>query len=54
VGFFGHFFVVRSVLHLTISQVNKIFLENAFGAVMHFAAIAYVGESTMELLRCKS
>jgi UDP-glucose 4-epimerase len=46
--------VVRSVLHLTISQVNKIFLENAFGAVMHFAAIAYVGESTMELLRCKS
>jgi UDP-arabinose 4-epimerase len=46
--------VVRSVLHLTISQVNKIFSENAFGAVMHFAAVAFVGESTMEPLRYKS
>ncbi|CAN1328091.1 UDP-arabinose 4-epimerase 1 [Linum perenne] len=27
--------------------VNKIFAENAFDAVMHFAAVAYVGESTM-------
>ncbi|CAN1828657.1 UDP-arabinose 4-epimerase 1 [Linum perenne] len=27
--------------------VNKIFYENAFDAVMHFAAVAYVGESTM-------
>ncbi|CAI0393630.1 unnamed protein product [Linum tenue] len=27
--------------------VNKIFSENAFDAVMHFAAVAYVGESTM-------
>lgn len=26
--------------------VNKIFSENAFDAVMHFAAVAYVGEST--------
>lgn len=26
--------------------VNKIFTENAFDAVMHFAAVAYVGEST--------
>ncbi|XP_020109799.1 probable UDP-arabinose 4-epimerase 3 isoform X2 [Ananas comosus] len=31
--------------------VNKIFAENAFDAVMHFAAVAYVGESTMEPLR---
>ncbi|VAI76154.1 unnamed protein product [Triticum turgidum subsp. durum] len=31
--------------------VNKIFSENAFDAVMHFAAVAYVGESTMEPLR---
>ncbi|XP_008378354.3 probable UDP-arabinose 4-epimerase 2 isoform X1 [Malus domestica] len=31
--------------------VNKIFSENAFDAVMHFAAVAYVGESTLEPLR---
>ncbi|KAI4303647.1 hypothetical protein MLD38_039252 [Melastoma candidum] len=31
--------------------VNRIFSENAFDAVMHFAAVAYVGESTMEPLR---
>lgn len=34
-----------------ISQVNKIFSENAFDAVMHFAAVAYVGESTMDPLK---
>lgn len=32
-------------------SVNKIFGENAFDAVMHFAAVAYVGESTLEPLR---
>ncbi|XP_050381859.1 UDP-arabinose 4-epimerase 1-like [Argentina anserina] len=31
--------------------VSKIFSENAFDAVMHFAAVAYVGESTLEPLR---
>ncbi|KAE8723109.1 Retrovirus-related Pol polyprotein from transposon TNT 1-94 [Hibiscus syriacus] len=31
--------------------VDKIFSENAFDAVMHFAAVAYVGESTMDPLR---
>ncbi|KAM0950742.1 putative UDP-arabinose 4-epimerase [Dioscorea sansibarensis] len=31
--------------------VNQIFAENAFDAVMHFAAVAYVGESTLEPLR---
>ncbi|KAA8526145.1 hypothetical protein F0562_007755 [Nyssa sinensis] len=31
--------------------VNKIFAENAFDAVMHFAAVAYVGESTLDPLR---
>ncbi|XP_026447072.1 probable UDP-arabinose 4-epimerase 2 isoform X2 [Papaver somniferum] len=31
--------------------VNKIFSDNAFDAVMHFAAVAYVGESTLEPLR---
>ncbi|KAJ0980765.1 hypothetical protein J5N97_009020 [Dioscorea zingiberensis] len=31
--------------------VNQIFSENAFDAVMHFAAVAYVGESTLEPLR---
>ncbi|GMH31041.1 hypothetical protein Nepgr_032884 [Nepenthes gracilis] len=31
--------------------VNKIFSENAFDAVMHFAAVAYVGESTLQPLR---
>ncbi|KAI3457657.1 hypothetical protein Pfo_014320 [Paulownia fortunei] len=33
------------------AAVNKIFSENAFDAVMHFAAVAYVGESTAEPLR---
>ncbi|XP_002529901.2 UDP-arabinose 4-epimerase 1 [Ricinus communis] len=32
-------------------SVNKIFSENAFDAVMHFAAVAYVGESTMDPLK---
>ncbi|ONK61398.1 uncharacterized protein A4U43_C08F29490 [Asparagus officinalis] len=31
--------------------VNRIFSENKFDAVMHFAAVAYVGESTLEPLR---
>ncbi|KAL9997493.1 putative UDP-arabinose 4-epimerase [Helianthus debilis subsp. tardiflorus] len=31
--------------------VNKIFSENAFDAVMHFVAVAYVGESTLEPLK---
>ncbi|EHA8587306.1 UDP-arabinose 4-epimerase 1 [Cocos nucifera] len=31
--------------------VNQIFAQNAFDAVMHFAAVAYVGESTLEPLR---
>lgn len=33
------------------ASVNKIFSENAFDAVIHFAAVAYVGESTAEPLR---
>ncbi|CAH9089519.1 unnamed protein product [Cuscuta europaea] len=33
------------------SSVDNIFSENAFDAVMHFAAVAYVGESTQEPLR---
>ncbi|XP_057851050.1 probable UDP-arabinose 4-epimerase 2 isoform X3 [Cryptomeria japonica] len=31
--------------------VDKIFKNNAFDAVMHFAAVAYVGESTLDPLR---
>ncbi|CAD6267902.1 unnamed protein product [Miscanthus lutarioriparius] len=31
-------------------KVNKIFAENAFDVVMYFAAVAYVGESTLEHL----
>ncbi|PSS19227.1 UDP-arabinose 4-epimerase [Actinidia chinensis var. chinensis] len=31
--------------------VNKIFSENVFDAVMHFAAVAYVGESTLDPLK---
>jgi UDP-arabinose 4-epimerase len=31
--------------------VKKIFSENAFDAVMHFAAVAYVGESTIDPLK---
>ncbi|WCJ24396.1 UDP-glucose 4-epimerase [Euphorbia peplus] len=31
--------------------VDKIFSENAFDAVIHFAAVAYVGESTMDPLK---
>ncbi|KAJ8758669.1 hypothetical protein K2173_000390 [Erythroxylum novogranatense] len=34
-----------------LKSVNKIFGENAFDAVMHFAAVAYVGESTMDPLK---
>jgi UDP-glucose 4-epimerase len=44
---------MRYVLHLTTSLVDKIFSENAFDAVMYFAAVAYVGESTIEPLRYK-
>ncbi|XP_042040713.1 probable UDP-arabinose 4-epimerase 2 isoform X2 [Salvia splendens] len=33
------------------NAVEKIFTENAFDAVLHFAAVAYVGESTSEPLR---
>ncbi|XP_014519092.1 UDP-arabinose 4-epimerase 1 [Vigna radiata var. radiata] len=32
-------------------SVNKIFSENKFDAVMHFAAVAYVGESTLDPLK---
>uniref|UniRef100_A0A7N0T459 NAD(P)-binding domain-containing protein n=1 Tax=Kalanchoe fedtschenkoi TaxID=63787 RepID=A0A7N0T459_KALFE len=32
-------------------DVNKLFSENAFDAVMHFAAVAYVGESTLDPLK---
>jgi UDP-arabinose 4-epimerase len=32
-------------------QVNSIFSQNAFDAVMHFAAVAYVGESTVYPLK---
>lgn len=32
-------------------SVDKIFLENKFDAVMHFAAVAYVGESTLYPLK---
>jgi hypothetical protein len=45
------YYIQSLAFHLTGSQVNKIFAENAFDAVMHFAAVAYVGESTMEPLR---
>ncbi|XP_010529352.1 PREDICTED: probable UDP-arabinose 4-epimerase 3 [Tarenaya hassleriana] len=31
--------------------VDKIFSENAFDAVIHFAAVAYVGESTLDPLK---
>ena len=39
------------IVYLTGYQVNKIFLENKFDAVMHFAAVAYVGESTADPLK---
>ncbi|XP_073313187.1 UDP-arabinose 4-epimerase 1-like isoform X2 [Primulina huaijiensis] len=32
-------------------MVHNIFSENAFDAVMHFAAVAYVGESTLDPLK---
>lgn len=38
-------------LSFLLNQVNEVFSENAFDAVMHFAAVAYVGESTVEPLR---
>ncbi|RYR48194.1 hypothetical protein Ahy_A07g034192 [Arachis hypogaea] len=36
------------------TPVNKIFLENKFDAVMHFAAVAYVGESTEDPLKIRN
>ncbi|KAI4297268.1 hypothetical protein L6164_037162 [Bauhinia variegata] len=33
------------------NSVDKIFSENKFDAVMHFAAVAYVGESTLDPLK---
>ncbi|XLT29039.1 hypothetical protein HN873_060331 [Arachis hypogaea] len=36
------------------TSVNKIFLENKFDAVMHFAAVAYVGESTEDPLKIRN
>jgi UDP-arabinose 4-epimerase len=32
-------------------QVNDVFSKNAIEVVMHFAAVAYVGESMAEPLR---
>ncbi|XP_016440481.2 UDP-arabinose 4-epimerase 1 [Nicotiana tabacum] len=32
-------------------SVHKVFSQNAFDAVMHFAAVAYVGESTLDPLK---
>ncbi|KAG5569860.1 hypothetical protein H5410_059626 [Solanum commersonii] len=52
-GFIGSHATVRLLkdsYRVTI-VVNKIFKRNAFDAVMHFAAVAYVGESTQEPLR---
>lgn len=43
--------LLLELLPWIIFQVNKIFAKNAFDAVMHFAAVAYVGESTVEPLR---
>ncbi|WZZ87219.1 hypothetical protein YC2023_115798 [Brassica napus] len=37
--------------NLKLIEVEKIFSENAFDAVMHFAAVAYVGESTLYPLK---
>ncbi|KMZ62349.1 UDP-glucose 4-epimerase [Zostera marina] len=42
-------FIVADLGHP--EEVDRIFSENAFDAVMHFAAVAYVGESTLEPLR---
>ncbi|WVY95357.1 hypothetical protein V8G54_034445 [Vigna mungo] len=41
----------ESVSLLRNDLVNKIFSENKFDAVMHFAAVAYVGESTLDPLK---
>ncbi|KAH0883025.1 hypothetical protein HID58_059121 [Brassica napus] len=38
--------IVDNLSRGNLGAVNKIFSENAFDAVMHFAAVAYVGEST--------
>ncbi|RYR15504.1 hypothetical protein Ahy_B04g072266 [Arachis hypogaea] len=51
------FLITRNILkifYLTGYQVNKIFLENKFDAVMHFAAVAYVGESTEDPLKIRN
>jgi hypothetical protein len=38
-----HLCVDEIFFWLTKNQVNKIFSENAFDAVMHFVVVAYVG-----------
>ncbi|KAG2410301.1 UDP-arabinose 4-epimerase [Vigna angularis] len=40
-----------ALINLNAFTVNKIFSENKFDAVMHFAAVAYVGESTLDPLK---
>ena len=39
------------ILLAYVGKVHEIFLENKFDAVMHFAAVAYVGESTADPLK---
>ncbi|GJT26873.1 UDP-arabinose 4-epimerase 1-like protein, partial [Tanacetum coccineum] len=40
----------KAIAHI-VPKVNKIFCENAFDAVMHFAAVTYVGESTLDPIK---
>ncbi|KAG5389581.1 hypothetical protein IGI04_031122 [Brassica rapa subsp. trilocularis] len=43
--------VILHIPKILLYEVDKIFSENAFDAVMHFAAVAYVGESTLDPLK---
>lgn len=50
-AFFVFIVIRHSLIPITEMQVHQIFTQNAFDAVMHFAAVAYVGESTLDPLK---
>ncbi|KAM3250922.1 UDP-arabinose 4-epimerase 1 [Capsicum annuum] len=48
---FSYCYLTFTYSHNQNEQVRQIFSQNAFDAVMHFAAVAYVGESTLNPLK---
>lgn len=48
---FSYCYLTFTYSHNQNEQVRQIFSQNAFDAVMHFSAVAYVGESTLNPLK---